>query len=100
LGKKSEFFFCFFKKKKLQSPYPLFRELGFKEIRSRSNVVTFSTTILSAGCPWYAQREGVPRITSIRKFAGASNPLDTATAGHAAGSVYIQGCDVLKNSYR
>ena len=30
------------------------------------------------------------RITSMRKFAGASNPLDTATAG----SVYSQGCDV------
>jgi hypothetical protein len=26
-------------------------------------------------------KEGTPRITSIRKFAGASNPLDTATAG-------------------
>ena len=33
------------------------------------------------------------RITSVRKFAGASNPLDTATAG----SVYNQDCDVPIN---
>ena len=35
-------------------------------------------------------KEGAPRITSIRKFTRANNPLDTATAG----SVYIQSCDV------
>ena len=33
------------------------------------------------------------RHTSIRKFAGASDPLDTATAG----SMYNQGCDVPIN---
>ena len=40
---------------------------------------------------WF--EEGVrtnKRITMIRKFAGANNPLDTGTAG----SVYIQSCDV------
>ena len=35
-----------------------------------------------------------PRITSIRKLAGANNPLDTTTAG----SVYNQGCDLPINA--